>query len=423
MHITFLVLPASTNRFGDQKKQRLYLGPGHQIEGETVMKNPIVSITLLVFVVFCCASSMPAQTVSNVLTSEPPVVPMDIKFRYVSQYFEQSFTDDPRYARIEALVDDGRCDVILLDKTTSREAFYSTSNHEVDVLRAKGTDAYVTRIDFTASSTVDSYPLFFIRFHDQFGQEVKWQFVAGEMVPHASPEVIPHTDNAGVALLYVPHRAPGAAGTTLTIAERKYVPKSRQPNDTLATFYATDMTVAQILPGTDLWTVEVGPSDRAQTTKWNLDGGGGRQRILEVKELSDTEAAVQQTEANDSDAAQVVLSIVRVNSTYGLHSISFQSHRNTLWIFFGPVLPLPARKIDDKTVVTFTVAENEQANVASGELEVQRAVSAEHLLWRFNTPNLAKNASFETGVNLISSGDEQATCVNVPQPTPDCLEP
>ena len=87
------------------------------------------------------------------------------------------------------------------------------------------------------------------------------------------------------------------------------------------------------------------------------------------------------------------------------------------------MLPLPAREIDDKTIVTFTIAENEQANVASGELEVQRAVSAEHLLWRFNTPNLAKNASFETGVNLISSGDEQATCVNVSQPTPGCLEP
>jgi len=83
------------------------------------------------------------------------------------------------------------------------------------------------------------------------------------------------------------------------------------------------MTVAQILPGTDLWTVEDRPSDMAQTAKWNLDGDGGRQRILEVKELSDTEAAVQQTEANDSDAAQVVLSVVRVNSTYGLHSIRF----------------------------------------------------------------------------------------------------
>jgi hypothetical protein len=54
-------------------------------------------------------------------------------------------------------------------------------------------------------------------------------------------------------------------------------------------------------------------------------------------------------------------------------------------------------------------------------LEVQRAVGAEQLLWRFNTPNPAKNATFKTGVNLISS--EQASCVNVPHETPGCLEP
>src|SRR5215469_9563130 len=91
--------------------------------------------------------------------------------------------------------------------------------------------------------------------------------------------------------------------------------------------------------------------------------------------------------------------------------------------FSAPCFRFRRPEIDDKTIVTFRIAENEQANVASGELEVQRAVSAEHLLWRFNTPDLAKNASFETGANLISSGDEQATCVNVPQPTPGCLEP
>jgi len=35
---------------------------------------------------------------------------MNFKFRYVPQYFVQSFEGDPRYARIEALVDEGRCD-------------------------------------------------------------------------------------------------------------------------------------------------------------------------------------------------------------------------------------------------------------------------------------------------------------------------
>jgi hypothetical protein len=405
------------------KKQELGTGAQHQIDGGAVMNTRIVSIFLLISAVLCHARVAQAQAQPNVLTSEPPVLPMDIRFRYVPQYFEQSLKDDPRYARIEAMVDNGRCDVTLLDKTTSREAFYSTSNRKVDVLTANGADAYITRIDFSASGTVDSYPLFLIHFHDQFGQEVTWRFVVGEMTPHASPEVIPHTDNASIALLYAPHRAAGAAGTTLTIAERKYVPEPTKSNDTLAAFYATDMTVAQILPGTDLWTVEDSPADMAQAAKWNLGGDGGRQRILEVKELSDTEAAVDQIDLNDPDAPQVVLNIVRVNNTYGLRSISFQSHRNTLWIFFGPVLPFPARQIDDKTTVAFTVAENEQATVASGELEVQRAVSAEHLLWRFNTPNPAKNATFETGVNLVSSGGEQATCVNVPHETPECLEP
>jgi hypothetical protein len=389
---------------------------------QRVVKNRIASIVLLIAAFLCHPNVIRAQAQSNGLTSEPPVLPMNIEFRYVPQYFEQSFTDDQRYARIEALVDDGRCDVILLDKTTGREAFYSTSSRKVDGLTAGGADAYVTRIDFRASSTIDSYPLFLIHFHDQFGQEVTWQFVAGDIVSHASPEIITHTGDAGISLLYAPHRATAAAGTTLTIADRKYVPIPTQSIEVLGAFYATDMTVSEILPGTDLWTVEDSPANVAQTARWNLGGDGGRQRVLEVKEASDTEATVQQTDVNDSDAAQVVLNIVRENDTYGLRSISFQSHGNTLWIFFGSVLPFPARKIDDKTTVAFTVAENEQATVASGELEVQRAVRAEHLLWRFDTPNPAKNATFETGVNLIPSGGDQMTCVNAPQ-TPDCVEP
>jgi hypothetical protein len=49
-----------------------------------------------------------------------------------------------------------------------------------------------------------------------------------------------------------------------------------------------------------------------------------------------------------------------------------KAQSNTLWI-------------NDKTTVAFTVAENEQVPVARGALEVQRAVDAEHLLWRFGT--------------------------------------
>jgi hypothetical protein len=377
------------------------------------MKNRIVSAGLLMCAFFVQVSIMRAQAApATPLSPEAPVLPMDIKFRHAPQYFEQSFRDDSRYARIEALVDKGRCDVILLDKTMNREAYYSTLNRKVDALAANGADAYTTAIDFAASSTADSHPRFQIHFHDQFGQEVTWQFVVGEMVSHASPEVITRTDTSGITLLYAAHRAAGVAGTTLTIAGRKYSPESTQSNDALPAFYATDMTIAQILPGTDLWNVESSPTDIYQTAMWHLSGDGGRQRILAVKQLSDTEAAVDQIDPNDPDAPQVVLDIVRVNDAYGLGSLSCASHGNTLWIFFGPALPLPAHQIDDKTTVTFTIAENEQATVASGELEIQRAADMEHLLWRFDTPNLAKGTSLETGVNLIPTGGEQALCVN-----------
>jgi hypothetical protein len=415
-------------RFGParrRKKFNLEAGTGHQtvVEGETVMKNWIVPIGLLTCIFFCHLNVMRAQTPAKPLTSAAPVLPVDVKFRYVPQYFEQSFADDPRYSRIEALVDDGRCDVILLDKTTNREVFYSTANRKVEALAEIGADAYTTPIDFSASSTIDSYPLFLIHFHDQFGQEITWQFVVGGMVAHASPEVISQTDSSSLTLLYAPRRGAGVAGTALTIAGKTYQPQSTQSNDELAAFYATDMTVGQILPGTDLWNVESGPADGSQTGKWDLAGEGGRQRALELKQLSDTEAAIEQIDLNDPGAPQVVLNLERVNDIYELRSLSFLSHNNRLWIFFGPALPLPAHDVDDKTAVTFTVAENEQANVASGELEVQRAGDAEHVLWRFDTPILARSTTFETGVNLIFRGGEQATCVNVPHETPGCLEP
>jgi hypothetical protein len=375
-----------------------------------VMKNRIVSMWLVTCVFFFHASRMPAQVPRTALPSEASVLPMDIKFRQVPQYFEQSFTGDPRYARIEALVDEERCDIILLDKAMNREVLYSNLKRRVDALAGDGVDAYSTPVEFAASYTDDSHPLFLFHFHDQFGQDVTWRFVAGEMVPHASPEVISYT-HSGVTLLYAPRRAPAATGTSLTIAGREYRPESTQSHDSLTGFYATDMTISAILPSADLWNIESGPGDIVQSAKWTLTGSGGQRRILAVNQLSDTEAAVHQIDPNNPDAPQVVLNLVRANGTYGVSSLLLESRGNRLWIFFGPVLPLPTRQID-KTTVTFTVAENEQANVASGEIEVERTIDAERLSWRFKTPYSARGTMFVTGVNLIPGAREQAKCVN-----------
>jgi hypothetical protein len=376
------------------------------------MKKRIVSMTLLTCGLLHEPSAIQAQAPVRALTLQARVLPMNVKFRYVPQYFVQSVEDDPRYARIEALVDEGRCEVVLLDKTMNRRIFYSTLSRTVDALKANGVDAYATRIDFEGLTLGDSTPLFRIRFHDRIRQVIEWQFVASHMVPHVLPEVISPTDDSGIAFFYAPRRAAAAVGTSLTIGGREYVPEPTQSRARLGTFYATDMTIGQILPGTELWRVESGPVSLAEAAQWDLRGEGGRQSMLANKQLYDTGALIDQTELYDPDAPEVILTLVRSGDTYSLRLMSATAHGNTPWIFFGPDLPLPEHQSDDKTIVTFTVAENEDASIASGRLVVRRVLDTEHLEWQFDSPDLAKGEVFETGVNLISKDNEQTKCMN-----------
>jgi hypothetical protein len=376
------------------------------------MKKRIVSIALLTCGLLYKPSVIQAQAPARTLTSPAPVLPMNVKFRYVPQYFVQSVEDDPRYARIEALVDEGRCEVVLLDKTRNRRIVYSTLSRKVDTLKANGEDAYATRIDFEVFTLGDSTPLFRIRFHDRIGQVIEWGFVAGKMVPHASPEVISRTDDSGIVFFYAPRRATAAVGTSLTIGDRKYVPEPTQSRTRLGTFYATDMTIGQILPGTQLWRVESGPVSFAEAGQWDLQEEGGRRSMLAIKQLYDTGALIDQIELYDPDAPEVTLTLVRSGDSYSLQLMSATTHGNTLWIFFGPDLPLPEHQTDDKTIVTFTVAENEDASIASGRLVVRRVFGTEHLEWQFDSPDLAKGEVFETGVKLIPKDGEQVKYMN-----------
>lgn len=378
---------------------------------EFFLKGALVSIGLVM------SAFLWNTEVARAQTPEVPLLPMNVEFHYVPQYFEQSISGDSRYAKIEALVGEDGCDVVLFDKTTNREAFYSISKRRVDAVAATGRDGYITPIGFTASWAEDSSPAFLIHFQDRFGNEISWNFVVGAIVSHASPEVIFRTDNSGAIFLYAPRRAPGAKGTILTIAGKEYLAESTRTDDSLSAFYATDMTLGQMLPGTGVWAVEDSQADVSQTVKWALGGEGGQRRVLAVTERSAAEAAIDQCDDNDPHAPHVILNVVRVNDTYELRSLSFESHFNTLWIFFGPLLPLPARGVDDKRIVTFTIAENEQANIASGTLEVQRAVEAEHVFWHFETPSDARGVTFETGVNVILGARTQANCSKE-----DCLD-
>ena len=94
--------------------------------------------------------------------------------------------------------------------------------------------------------------------------------------------------------------------------------------------------------------------------------------MLAIKQLYDAGALIDQIELDDPDAPEVILTLVRSGDSYSLRLMSATARGSTLWIFFGPALPLPEHQADDKTVVTFTVAVNEDASIASGRLVVRR---------------------------------------------------
>jgi len=160
-------------------------------------RHGMISTGLLMSIFFWNADMLGADT------PEAPLLPMNVEFRYVPQYLDESIPDDPRYARIQALLDEDGCHVILLDKTTDREAFYSTSKRRVDALAANGSDAYITPVDFTASLPKDASPSFLIHFQDRFGNEVSWKFIVGRIVPH------PMTPAASAKTAQRPVKSPG----------------------------------------------------------------------------------------------------------------------------------------------------------------------------------------------------------------------
>jgi hypothetical protein len=371
------------------------------------MKKLTVATVMLAWSLFCLADPLRAQAPKPV-TSQAPIVPMEMEFSYAPQYFMQLIEDNARYSRIEALINDGQCEVILTDKTMNKRVFYANSQKRIDVLQANGAEAYLAPVEVGEFTTVGSSPIHRIRLQDTFGQKIQWQFVVGEVVPHARPEIMFQSNGSGLAWVYAPHRAAPAAGTAVTIGARQYQAQPSGPGGDYRAFYSADAAVAQFVPATELWSVEKSPVRFVEAEKWDLRGEMGQKRLLVIKRISDQDASIEQIDLNDPDSADVLLDLDRSNGGFALRSMSITSHSNTLWIFFGPELPLPADGVNDELAVTFTVAENELASIANGTVTVRRAADAEHMAWQFDEPPSARGEAFETGVNLIPSSSEQA---------------
>jgi hypothetical protein len=340
------------------------------------MKN--IAASLLCLCVFCSlALSSRAQSTSRKASLRAPILPMDIVFRHVSQYLMQRIEGDPRYSKIEALLDPDRDEVILTNKTTGKIDFYTSSPRRLEILQAHHLNAYLAPVKTEDFITVDGYSASHIRLVDNQGQEIDWEFIADPIVLEAKRKIISEPNEHGVLWIYAPRRATAAAGSVVTIGGTDHPAPQSASNQRDQGLYAEDLTIAEVLSGTRTWIVRNGPDSLTEGASWDLKAEGGPSRQLVVKGISNNTLQIEQTNGNEPDAPPFSLELDFQSDGYSLRSVCLRAGFDKFWIFFDPGLPLPSGKSDRVSGIVFSIAEDEQASVADGNLTVQRSPDGE----------------------------------------------
>ena len=334
-----------------------------------------------------------------------PIVPMTLRFRFVPQYFVQPIANDIRYSRIEALIgNDSRLssnEIILTDKTTGTRVFYSNSPKTVTALKQTGANAYNSEIDLNHIEAADSSPAYQIKLHDRYGQNIDWRFIVSPRRTQSEAELLPRPRRLGLVLMNAFHRTPAEPGTTVTIGKETNVVDAASPSGFPQPFYSSGLTIAEIAPVTEFWTVLSSPPRVEKEGKWVLESRSGQRMLLVIDRVSDDQVLINQVDEDEPDLTSTILDVRRFNNNLALHSVSLTNQSQILRISFEPSLPFPACGSTDQTNVRFSVETGNQAVLASGTVLAERSLGAEHVVWRFNAPEWAQSKSFETGVNLV----------------------
>jgi hypothetical protein len=375
------------------------------------MANRRLRLCILVCGFMCLTATVGSQAQSDeAILSSFPVVPMNVRFRFVPQYFVQRIDDDPKYSRIEALIDDGLSkpwyEIILADKTTGDRIIYSNSEETVNTLRGVGKTAYRSNIRFEFLPQKDSISMYQIGLRDISGQEINWKFVVNPTTTRVQAGFMIRPNTSGFVLMGLDQRAAAMPGTTLIIGNVHYsVTSMQESNDgqlevaNSGTFYGTGLTVAEIMPGVELWLLDSLPDTLKADEKWILHSSGGEKRVLTIESVRDNHVVIDQVDQDRS--LHVRLDVRRLHDSLLLSSISVMRQSHDFRVSFMPELPFPAAGLNDATKVNFVVSEDSQTDIAHGSLLARRRFIDENIDWDFDAPDWARARLMETGASVL----------------------
>jgi hypothetical protein len=301
-------------------------------------------------------------------------------------------------------------EIVLTEKATTKSIHYCNVQRSVASMMERGEEAYFAPIEFHSVQDANANRVFTFHFAENTGKSVEWQVIVDSASSGAGSKsgIIPQPDRYGFVLASGTGSAAVAGGGVLRIgnANDASAPAEEEPKNLRNTeiLYATDVILAEMQPGTEIWSVDSSPANFQDQGQWVLRSSGGRKRLLTIEHASADEILIKQEDPGFPDSASAQLDVLRTNDNLALHSVTFAAHGHKFRISFEPALSLPAPLTTDKSDVNFSIDEDGHSNVASGRASVARAVEAEHVTWRLDAPDWAKAQTFETGVNVLSFG-------------------
>jgi hypothetical protein len=201
-------------------------------------------------------------------------------------------------------------------------------------------------------------------------------------------------------------RAAAMRGTTLSIGNALYPVTSMReltgvqegPADS-GTFSGTGLTVAGIMPGAELWFADSLPDAFKAEEKGILHTSGGEKRVLTIESVRADHVVINQVDQDRS--LQVRLDVRRLHDNLLLSSISVTRLSHDFRVSFTPEPPFPAPGLNDATKVNFVVSEDNQTDIAHGNLLARRRFNEENIEWKFDAPDWARARLKETRASVL----------------------
>jgi hypothetical protein len=337
-------------------------------------------------VLLCAAVSLCAQTA----LLPPPIAPEQIVYRHWPEQFVQWIGPELPYTMIELYVNPAGAtplyDAVLTERATGKRVHYSNQQQMVDIDKRAGAEAYLTRMQLDTPVNVGTGATYLLRFVNNAGEPVSWQFVQGSDISERGGGSSP----AGIeppVLMYRGRSAVAGEGTALkignTVSAADVWTEISQPPYFVAYHGALseNVDIAVFAGARQQWTTISAPTALTAGAEWKLKAQDGLGCTLRVQALAGDHATIMDSD-DHLPGRTVTIEAVWTNGAWSIGKLRYSATdadaNQGLTISFVPAANATG------TESRFEVIAGRKTRIASGTLHGDPAQP--RVAWEFKDP-------------------------------------